>query len=265
MVTTPRLGLEDIGTTGKNLSVNNSNQIVDILLNSAIIDKDLTAPPGAPTNGDLYIVGAGATGAWATHDKALAYYRSGWVFYPSSGSPGAGHEGLLRGWVKDENKPYVWDGSAWAVESAAGLILDDLSDVVITAAAQGDILRRNGSSQWVNEKPTYDIGIGRTSGAPASNEVLLDFVFPRTCVLPASMTDSVAEAGVAATAQTDLDVQKNGASVATIRFAASGTVASFINAGADTFSAGDNLLVLAPGSPDATLADIVFTLAFTRS
>jgi len=94
---------------------------------------------------------------------------------------------------------------------------------------------------------------------------MLNRVIPAEIVLPASMTGSIAEAGVAATAQTDFDVQKNGSSVATIRFAAAGTSASFINAGADTFAAGDNLKVVAPASPDATLANIVMTLAFTRS
>lgn len=259
MTDTPRLTLPEIATgqSDKSVTHNDALEILDILVQTSVIDKDLSTPPVSPSDGDLYIVKLTGTGAWAGHDTDLAYYRSGWIFYNA-------FEGLTA-WVKDEDVHYTFTGSSWVNSAAASLDLEDLADVVFTGLAQGDIIRRNGSSQWVNEKPPYDVGIPRTSGAPGSNEVLLDFVFPRTCVLPASMTDSVAEAGVAATAQTDLDVQKNGASVATIRFAASGTVASFINAGADTFSAGDNLRVVAPGTPDATLADLVFTLAFTRS
>jgi hypothetical protein len=267
MTDTPRLGFPEIasGQSDKTVTHNDGLKRADILVQGWVQDKDLTAPPGGESDGQMWIVGSSATGAWATHDKALAYFRSSsWAFFPASGSPGAAHEGLTV-WVRDENKHYTFDGSNWVISVSASLTIEDLSDTVFTGLAQGDILRRNGSSQWINEKPPVWIGTDRTSGAPGSSEVMLDRVIPAEIILPASMTGSVAEAGVAATAQTDFDVQKNGSSVATIRFAASGTTATFINAGADTFAAGDNLRVVAPASPDATLADIVITLVFTRS
>ena len=44
-------------------------------------DKDLTAPPVSPVAGDSYIVGAGASGAWAAKDKYIATYTErGWFF-----------------------------------------------------------------------------------------------------------------------------------------------------------------------------------------
>lgn len=47
----------------------------------AVLDKDLTAPPGSPVVGDAYIVAAGGTGAWATHDKQIASWTArGWRF-----------------------------------------------------------------------------------------------------------------------------------------------------------------------------------------
>jgi hypothetical protein len=46
-----------------------------------IVDKDLATPPGSPTIGNSYIVAAGGTGAWATHDKHVATYTArGWRF-----------------------------------------------------------------------------------------------------------------------------------------------------------------------------------------
>lgn len=43
--------------------------------------KDYTpTPPGTPADGDCYLVGATATGAWAGHDQSFAFYSSGWVF-----------------------------------------------------------------------------------------------------------------------------------------------------------------------------------------
>jgi hypothetical protein len=82
--------------------------------------------------------------------------------------------------------------------------------------------------------------------------------------LAASATGSNAEAETAATAQTDFDLHKNGSSIGTIRFAALGTVATFVSISETTFTGGDLLEILAPGTPDSTLAELYFTLYFTR-
>jgi hypothetical protein len=259
MTDTPRLTLPEIasGQSNKSVTHNDALQILDYLCQSSVIDKDLTTPPGSPTNGDLYIVGpSGASGTWAGHEKDLAYYRSGWVFYNA-------FEGLTA-WVKDEDVHYVFDGTNWVNAAAAGLDLGDLADVTLTDIAPGDMIRWNGY-EWTNEAPPVWIGTDRTSGTPSASQVLMDRVIPAAIVLPASMLGSVAEANVAATAQTDFDVQKNGSSVGTIRFAASGTSASFIAASSASFVAADNLRIVAPASPDATLASIVITLSLSRS
>jgi hypothetical protein len=109
----------------------------------------------------------------------------------------------------------------------------------------------------------YDVG-GSFSGAPTASQVIARYPFPRSVTFPAGLTNSQGVAATAATAQTDFDLKKNGSSVGTMRFAASGTVASFIMASQTTFAAGDVLTVVAPGTPDATLANIGFALAGTR-
>ena len=101
-------------------------------------------------------------------------------------------------------------------------------------------------------------------GAPTASLVLLRYPFPRQVIFPASLTNSQGKAGTAATAQTDFDIQKNAVSVGTMRFAAAGTVATFIMASQTTFAAGDILTVVSPASPDATLANLGFALAGTR-
>jgi hypothetical protein len=78
------------------------------------------------------------------------------------------------------------------------------------------------------------------------------------------LTNSSVEAETAATAQTDFDILKNDISFGTIRFAISGTVATFVSVTAQTFVQGDRLEITAPGTPDVTLADIYFTIAGTR-
>jgi hypothetical protein len=109
----------------------------------------------------------------------------------------------------------------------------------------------------------YDVG-GSYAGVPTASLVLARYPFPRTVVFPAGLTNSQGVAGTAATAQTDFDIKKNGSSVGTMRFAAAGTTASFIMASQTSFAAGDILTLVAPASPDATLANIGFALAGTR-
>src|SRR5690606_18524327 len=55
---------------GLNLALN----VIDALLQTAVIDMGQTAPPVSPSDGDLHIVGTGATGAWAGQDNNLARY-----------------------------------------------------------------------------------------------------------------------------------------------------------------------------------------------
>ncbi len=84
------------------------------------------------------------------------------------------------------------------------------------------------------------------------------------CTFSAALSGSAGTLNVAATAQTDFDVQKNGVSFGTIRFAAAGTVASFISASGATFAIGDILTVIAPASADASASTLGFTLVATR-
>ncbi|GIX11749.1 hypothetical protein [Elioraea sp.] len=110
--------------------------------------------------------------------------------------------------------------------------------------------------------PPADFAFAK-AGVPAASEMLLRTVVARRRRLKVDLAGSQGMAGVAATAETDLDVQRNGASVGTIRFAASAPTAIFIAASEIVLEPGDLLEVIAPASPDATLADIAVTLAGT--
>jgi hypothetical protein len=66
---------------------------------SSVLDKDLTAPPANPTKGDRYIVGIGATGAWAGHEGDIATYTTSWEFTVKKVG--------MACYVLDENKVYV--------------------------------------------------------------------------------------------------------------------------------------------------------------
>ena len=101
---------------------------------------------------------------------------------------------------------------------------------------------------------------GSFTGPATANLVVQRYVFAGTVMFPAGLTGSQGTAGVGATATTTYSIRKNGSNVGTMVFAAGATTATFTMASATTFMAGDILTVVAPPSPDATLANLAWTL-----
>jgi hypothetical protein len=102
------------------------------------------------------------------------------------------------------------------------------------------------------------------NGKPLTSQVIHLHSFALQVVFSAGLIGSVGKSLIAATAQTDFDIQKNGVSIGTIRFASGSTIPSFIMANTTTFDIGDYMMVIAPAVPDATLADITFALMGKR-
>lgn len=235
-------------------------------------DKDLTAPPGSPANGDTYIVATGGTGDWSGHDGKIAHYYGGaWhVWAPIEG---------IRVWVNDEDLVYAYTGAAWTA-IAGGALTAPFPDgtAIVKGSSDGTKLVRfevDGLTTATTRVVTvadldvkldssYDVG-GFYPGVPTASALVSQYPFPRSVKFPSGLTGSQGKAGTAATAQTDFDIQKNGSSVGTMRFAVSATVASFIMGSETTFSAGDVLKVIAPVTPDATLANVSFALAGVKT
>lgn len=96
----PNSGLSygwDLGESPWNTGMDGNLLLIGRAMQLAVIDRDLTAPPGSPSEGDLYIVPAGATGDWAGHATQVAVYtNSAWGFH----SP---KEGWIA-YIKDEAK-----------------------------------------------------------------------------------------------------------------------------------------------------------------
>jgi hypothetical protein len=230
-MTTPILGLDELedSQSQPHVPLNASVRALEQYAQLLVLDQDLNAPPAA-VDGDAYIVAAGGSGAWSGWDNSVAYYSGGWLRI----EPRVG----MMAYVIDEDTYYQFTGGSpgsWAALSIGG----------------------GGGSD------PYDIG-AQIASAPTASLVMLRYKFPRTVSYPAGLTSSQGTAGTAATAQTDFNILKNGVSVGTMRFAAAGTSATFIMASPQTFVAGDILTVVAPGTPDVTLAGVSFVLAGTR-
>lgn len=114
----------------------------------------------------------------------------------------------------------------------------------------------------VSSSGVYDIGI-YVEGLTTNSEIVWEFVAPRAWTLPAGASGA-AVAQVAATGSTTYTLAKNGTSIGTIAWAASGTVGTISVTASTSFAAGDILSLTGPATADATLANIAVTLAGTR-
>ncbi len=107
-MTTPRANLPELSTAqaSKETTINEAFAKLEALTVGGVIDRTLTTPPISPSDGDIYIVAASATGDWAGQDDNLAHYlNSSWRFYPPA-----------NGWhlfsIPDAN--FVWfNGTTW--------------------------------------------------------------------------------------------------------------------------------------------------------
>lgn len=95
-----------------------------------VISMTETAPPVSPNDGDIYIVGVGATDAWATHDNKIAIYAGAWFFeIPQTGA---------LAWVNDLGGYARFTGSAWS-SGLTGILADN--SVKLRHMLQGPNLR----------------------------------------------------------------------------------------------------------------------------
>ncbi len=157
------------------------------------------------------------------------------------------------------------DGVNVRVAGGAGgaSIFTDLTDTPAAINAH-KMLVGNAAGTALQEKDiSYDVG-SNFAGVPIASEVIMRYLAPRPFRLPAGLTNSQGRAGVAATAQTDFDIQRNGSSVGTMSFAIAAQVPTFTMATLTDFAISDRLEIVGPATPDSTLADIAVTLAGTR-
>lgn len=103
-------------------------------------------------------------------------------------------------------------------------------------------------------------------GIPTASAKVCRVPIARAVTFAANFAGSYFTASANATGTTVFDVQKNGSSIGSVSIAAGGTTATFTTTSgtAKSFAAGDVFALIAPATPDVTLADVGFVLAGTR-
>ena len=161
----------------KHVTHNEALTLLDTLVQASVIDKDLTAPPVSPAEGDCYIVAAAGTGDWTGWDNRIARYIDGeWRSY----LPGAGDG---KGWlvyVQDESNLYVFTGSVWTLFASSAQPLDaDLTAIAAITSSNDDVLQRKAGT-WINRTPAQlktdlalvkgDVGLGNVDNTSDANK-----------------------------------------------------------------------------------------------
>lgn len=98
--------------------------------------------------------------------------------------------------------------------------------------------------------------VATLNGSPTASQVVLSAVSVGVSTLPIGLAGSVVNAFIPAATSTVLTVKVNGVSKGTITFAAGSNYATSSFAAAVVIALADTIEVIAPATPDATLAGI---------
>lgn len=130
MVDTAHLGLPmlEAAQAQKHVTVNEALVRLDALISLSVRSRLSNTPPVSPMEGDRYIVGSNATGAWTGEDDTVAVYLNGyWVFL----EPQAG----WVAWVEDEATKVLythqWTRQILATSPSMALTACDIKEIEI--------------------------------------------------------------------------------------------------------------------------------------
>jgi hypothetical protein len=109
----------------KHVTHNEALTILDVIVQLAVTDRNRTAPPASPAEGDRHVVAIGGTGDWVGRDGAIAVSDAGvWAFHTPK--PG------WQAYVLDEDVVITWRGGAW---QDSGGLPSQVSELGINATA----------------------------------------------------------------------------------------------------------------------------------
>jgi len=125
----------------KHVTHNEALRLLDGLVQLSVLDRDLTAPPGSPADGDRHIVASGASGDWSGWDLNVALFTDGaWLRLP----PRTG----WRAWVEAEGLLLVYDGASWVGTTPDSLQNLALLGLGTTADASNPFSAKLNAALW---------------------------------------------------------------------------------------------------------------------
>ena len=127
----PRFSLPFLfaGQAQKELTVNEAHALADALLHCAI-EGETASPPAAPSDGENWLVGAGASAEWAGQDGSIACRQAGtWLFV----TPRDGMRILDRSTGQEIRYVAGWQAPSAPAAPAGGATIDAEARTAISA------------------------------------------------------------------------------------------------------------------------------------
>jgi hypothetical protein len=159
----------------KHVTHNEALRALDTLVQLAVLDRDLNAPPGSPSEGQRWIVKAcpAPTGAWANHGNQIAAWQdTAWQF----STPKVG----WVAYVIDEGALLGWNGTAWVDALATLSAFQNLTLLGLgTSADAGNPLSAKLNNTLFTAKTVAEGGTGdfRHKLSKESAAKVLSFLF----------------------------------------------------------------------------------------
>lgn len=136
-MTTPNIGLTELSNSaGQYLNANEAFAVIDALLQTRAISKSLTAAPGSPSDGDVYIMASAWAGITTTGGAAcaagdIALYRAGFGAFKAIRPK--------EGWkieVAADDQVYRFDGATWVAFGGGGMTnpMTTAGDLIVGAS-----------------------------------------------------------------------------------------------------------------------------------
>jgi len=237
----------------------------------AILANNLswTAPSSGPRPDGYYIYGK--LGASGTISSATLLGTASGLNWTHSG---LGTSQTWRYWVEAYNfaGPSSPAGPLDLTTSSSngGVEVDLNGSAVVTGASKLNfsgtgitVTNPGGGQANITLTPYYRVGAFATT-SPSANEVLLLHPATDAFTLAANLAGSVVKVGSNPAATFALSVTKNGTTVGTISISTSGVVTLTTTGGTTVvFAAGDLLSIVAPATPDASIANLAISLRGT--
>lgn len=189
-----------------------------------VINMTTTTPPGSPGDGDAYVVGTSATGAWVAQDGKVAIWDA--TESPAAWNFVAPTDGMSV-WNLADDKQYRWDAGA-------------------SPAVWAEVTTGGGTS-------SYDVPVV-FGGVPAAGEVIARYTMVRTIDFAANFAGSVGTVETVPDATFAIDIRVKDDTVSPATDTSIGTV-SISTAGIYTFTtAGGSAKQITPGQKFEAIA-----------
>jgi hypothetical protein len=225
MTDTPILALTELESSQAipEVVVNENTRWLEFFAAGArVLDRGENDPPGSPADGDAYLIAATATGAWAGKEGQIALRIStAWAFKEAVA-------GMII-YVDDEDVGIRYDGAAWTDISGSAPI------------------------------PTaFSLGTGFEE-TPTASYVIARYTFVEDIDFANDFAGFEGNIDTNPTSSFVMDVAVNGTPVGTVTISTGGAFTPVTTGGALSCLIGDELLVTAPATPDATAAGASMT------